>query len=60
VVGLILATSAERKINQSGGSLTGLDQARAAKIISIVALAITLIGVLALVAAALTAVIHGS
>jgi hypothetical protein len=41
VVALILAGSAEKRIEASGGRLTGLDQARAARIIAIVELVLT-------------------
>jgi hypothetical protein len=54
VVALILAGSAEKRIEASGGRLTGLDQARAARIIAIVELVLTgvliLIGVIAVMA----------
>jgi hypothetical protein len=49
VVGLILALNAERRIRESGGRLTGLDQARIAKVIAIVELALVLLGVLLVV-----------
>jgi hypothetical protein len=58
IVGLILANSAERKINESGGRPTGLDQAKAAKIISVIALAITALGVVAIVIGLLAASTH--
>jgi hypothetical protein len=41
VVALILASSAEKRIEASGGRLSGLDQARAARIIAIVELVLT-------------------
>jgi hypothetical protein len=54
VVALVLASSAEKRIEASNGRLTGLDQARIARIIAIVELVLTgiliLIGVLAIVA----------
>ena len=53
IVALILANSAEKRIQESGGRLTGLDQAKAARIIAIVELVLTgiliLVGVLAIV-----------
>jgi hypothetical protein len=56
VVALVLANSAEKRIEASGGRLSGLDQARAARIIAIVELILSavviLLGVL-LVAASL-------
>jgi hypothetical protein len=54
IVALILANSAQKRIEESGGRLTGLDQARAARIIAIVELVLSavvlLIGVLAVMA----------
>jgi hypothetical protein len=54
VVALILAGSAQKRIEASGGRLTGLDQARAARIIAIVEPVLTgvliLIGVIAVMA----------
>jgi hypothetical protein len=54
VVALILAGSAQKRIEASGGRLTGLDQARAARIIAIIELVLTgvliLVGVLAVIA----------
>src|SRR5829696_8792075 len=54
IVALVLANSAQKRIEASGGRLTGLDQARAARIIAIVELALTavliLVGVLIAVA----------
>jgi hypothetical protein len=41
IVAWVLANSAEKKIQASGGRLTGLDQARAARIIAIVELVLT-------------------
>jgi type III secretory pathway component EscU len=49
VVGLILALNAERRIRESQGRLTGLDQAKIAKVIAIVELALTLLAVFVLV-----------
>jgi hypothetical protein len=49
VVGLILALNAERRIKESGGRLTGLDQARIAKVIAIVELALVVLVVLVVV-----------
>jgi hypothetical protein len=41
IVALVLANSAEKRIDASGGRLTGRDQARAARIIAIVELVLT-------------------
>jgi hypothetical protein len=41
IVALVLANSAEKRIEASGGRLTGLDQARAARIIAIIELVLT-------------------
>jgi hypothetical protein len=50
----VLANSAQKRIEASGGRLTGLDQARAARIIAIIELVLTavliLVGVLAIIA----------
>jgi len=48
VVALIMAINAERKIKDSGGRLTGLDQARIAKVIAIVQLALVALAVVLL------------
>jgi hypothetical protein len=54
VVALVLANSAEKRIEASGGRLSGLEQARAARIIAIVELVLSavviLIGVLVVAA----------
>jgi hypothetical protein len=54
VVALVLAGNAQKRIEASGGRLTGLDQVKAARIIAIVQLVLTgivlLIGVLAVTA----------
>ena len=54
IVALVLANSAQKRIEESNGRLTGLEQARAARIIAIVELALTavliLVGVLVAVA----------
>jgi hypothetical protein len=54
IVALVLANSAQKRIEESNGRLTGLDQARAARIIAIVELALTavliLVGVLVVAA----------
>jgi hypothetical protein len=54
IVALVLANSAQKRIEESNGRLTGLEQAKAARIIAIVELALTalliLVGVLAAVA----------
>jgi hypothetical protein len=41
IVALVLANSAQKRIEESGGRLTGLDQARAARIIAIIELVLT-------------------
>jgi hypothetical protein len=41
VVALVLANSAQRRIEESGGRLGGIEQAKAARIIAIVELALT-------------------
>jgi hypothetical protein len=46
IVALVLANSAEKRIEASGGRLTGRDQARAARIIAIVELVLTAIVIL--------------
>jgi hypothetical protein len=54
IVALVLANSAQKRIEESNGRLTGLEQAKAARIIAIVELALTavliLVGVLVVVA----------
>ena len=54
IVALVLANSAQKRIEASGGRLTGLEQARAARIIAIIELVLTgvaiVIGVIAIVA----------
>jgi hypothetical protein len=54
IVALVLANSAQKRIEASNGQLGGLEQARAARIIAIVELVLTavliLVGVLAIVA----------
>jgi hypothetical protein len=54
IVALLLANSSQKRIEASGGQLTGLEQARAARIIAIIELVLTgiliLIGVIAIVA----------
>jgi len=49
IVALILANSATKRIEESGGRLSGLEQARWARIIGIVELALTAIGVVLLI-----------
>jgi hypothetical protein len=49
IVALVLANSARQRIETSGGRLTGLEQARAARIIAIVELVLTAIVVLLVV-----------
>jgi hypothetical protein len=54
IVALVLANSSQKRIEASGGQLTGLEQAKAARIIAIIELAIVgvaiLVGVIAIVA----------
>jgi hypothetical protein len=54
IVALVLANSAQKRIEASGGQLGGLEQARAARIIAIIELVLTgiviLVGVVAIVA----------
>ena len=49
IVALILANSATKRIEESGGRLSGLEQARWARIIAIVELALTAVGVVLLI-----------
>jgi hypothetical protein len=56
IVALILANNAKQRIETSGGRLTGLDQARAARIIAIIELVLTAIAVLALAIGAVIAI----
>ena len=53
IVALVLANSAQKRIEASGGRLTGIEQARAARIIAIIELVLTgvaiVIGVIAIV-----------
>jgi hypothetical protein len=51
VVALVLANSAEKRIRESNGRLTGLDQARAARIIAIIELVLTAVLILIFVIA---------
>jgi hypothetical protein len=46
LVALLLALNAERKIKESGGRLTGLDQVRIAKAVALVELALVVLGVI--------------
>jgi hypothetical protein len=54
IVALVLANSAQKRIEESGGRLTGIEQARAARIIAIIELVLTgiaiLVGVIAIIA----------
>jgi hypothetical protein len=54
IVALVMANSAQKRIEASGGRLTGLDQAKAARIIAIIELVLSaiviLVGVLAITA----------
>jgi hypothetical protein len=56
IVALVLANSAKQRIEASGGRLSGLEQARAARIIAIIELVLTAIVVLALAVGAVIAV----
>jgi hypothetical protein len=56
IVALVLANSAKQRIEASGGRLSGLEQARAARIIAIIELVLTAIVVLVLAVGALVAV----
>jgi hypothetical protein len=56
IVALVLANSAKQRIEASGGRLSGLEQARAARIIAIIELVLTAIVVLVLAVGAVTAV----
>jgi hypothetical protein len=56
IVALVLANNAKQRIEASGGRLSGLEQARAARIIAIIELVLTAIVVLALAVGAVIAV----
>jgi hypothetical protein len=56
IVALVLANSAEKRIQESGGRLTGLDQAKAARIIAIIELALTALAILFFVIVVLGAI----
>jgi hypothetical protein len=56
IVALVLANNAKQRIEASGGRLTGLEQARAARIIAIIELVLTAIVVLVLAVGAVIAV----
>ena len=60
IVALVLANNARQRIEASGGRLSGLEQARAARIIAIVELVLTAILVLVLAIGALGLVINNS
>jgi hypothetical protein len=47
IVALVLANSAQKRIEASGGRLTGIEQARAARIIAIIELVLTGVAILA-------------
>ena len=51
IVALVLANSAQKRIEESNGRLTGLEQARAARIIAIIELALTAVLILVTVLA---------
>jgi hypothetical protein len=56
IVALVLASNAKQRIEASGGRLSGLEQARAARIIAIIELVLTAIVVVVLAVGALVAV----
>lgn len=56
IVALALANSAQQRIEASGGRLSGMEQARAARIIAIIELVLTAIVVLVLAVGAVIAV----
>jgi hypothetical protein len=56
IVALVLASNARQRIEGSGGRLSGLEQARAARIIAIIELVLTAILVLVLAIGAVVAV----
>jgi hypothetical protein len=56
IVALVLANNAKQRIEASGGRLSGLEQARAARIIAIIELVLTAIVVLVLAVGAVVAV----
>jgi hypothetical protein len=56
IVALVLANNAKQRIEASGGRLSGLEQARAARIIAIIELVLTAIVVVVLAVGALVAV----
>jgi hypothetical protein len=56
IVALILASGAKRRIEASGGRLSGLEQARAARIIAVIELVLTAVVVLLLAIGAVVAV----
>jgi hypothetical protein len=60
IVALVLASNARQRIEASGGRLSGLEQARAARIIAIIELVLTAILVLVLAIGALGLVINSS
>jgi hypothetical protein len=60
IVALVLANNAKQRIEASGGRLSGLEQARAARIIAIIELVLTAILVLVLAIGALGLVNNSS
>jgi hypothetical protein len=56
IVALVLASNARQRIEASGGRLSGLEQARAARIIAIIELVLTAVVVLVLAVGAVVAV----
>jgi hypothetical protein len=60
IVALVLANSAIRRIEASAGRLTGLEQARAARVIAIVELVLVAVGVVVGAIVAAVAIHSGS
>jgi hypothetical protein len=60
IVALVLANSAQKRIEASGGRLTGLEQARAARIIAIIELVLTGIAIVAGVIAIVASVANSN
>ena len=61
IIALVLAPGAKREIVASGGALTGLGQVKAGQITSVIALVLTVLGVIAVIILAATGTFdHGS
>ena len=54
IIALVLAPGAKREIVASGGALTGLGQVKAGQITSVIALVLTVLGVIAVIILAAT------